>query len=73
MFQWRGQLGYTTIACNELGVWGTWRGKGDTRLVPFFGPTTWRPISQLNVYWHRKWDPGALIVGSGSAARRTTV
>ena len=58
MFQWRGQLGYATIACNELGVWGTWRGKGDTRLVPGFGPTAWRPINQFNVYWHHKWEPG---------------
>jgi hypothetical protein len=56
MYQWRGQLGYASSPWNEVGVWGAWRGEGDTRVVDFFGPTTWRPINQLNVYWHHKWS-----------------
>lgn len=56
--QWRGQVGYAIGAFNEFGIWGTWRGQGDTRNVPFFGPTTWRPIQQFNPYWHYKWGPG---------------
>jgi hypothetical protein len=55
MAQWRGQLGYAIGPWNEVGVWGTWRGQGDTRVVNFFGPTTWRPVNQLNAYWHYKW------------------
>jgi hypothetical protein len=56
--QWRGQLGYALNPWNEVGVWGTWRGQGDTRLVNLFGPTTWRPVQQANVYYHKKWGPG---------------
>jgi hypothetical protein len=57
--QWRGQLGYALGPWNELGVWSTWRGQGDTRIVPHFGPTAWRPVQQLNTYWHHKWGAGA--------------
>jgi hypothetical protein len=53
--QMRGQLGYALSAWNELGIWGSWRGWGDTLFVQGFGPTTYRPIDQLNVYWHHKW------------------
>ena len=55
MAQWRGQFGYAMGPWNEVGVWGTWRGQGDTRVVNFFGPTTWRAVNQLNAYWHYKW------------------
>jgi hypothetical protein len=58
MAQWRGQVGYAFGPLNELGLWGTWRGQGDSRNVPFFGPTTWRPVQQLSVYWHYKWGLG---------------
>jgi hypothetical protein len=56
--QWRGQLGYALTANTEVGVWGTWRAHGDTRDVPGFGSTSWRPINQLNVFAHYKWGPG---------------
>ncbi len=56
--QWRGQIGYAVGAFNEFGIWGTWRGQGDSRNVPFFGSTTWRPIQQFNPYWHYKWGSG---------------
>ena len=58
MMQMRGQLGYCTSAWNEFGIWGTWRGYGQTLLVPTIGPTTWQPVQQLNVYWHHKWQAG---------------
>src|SRR5262245_56598469 len=56
--QWRGQLGYALGPWNELGVWTSWRGQGDTRVVPGSGPTAWRPVQQLNAYWHHKWQSG---------------
>jgi hypothetical protein len=56
--QWRGQVGYAVGPWNELGLWGTLRGIDDTRNVPFFGPTTWRPVEQVNLYWRHKWGPG---------------
>jgi hypothetical protein len=64
--QWRAQVGYLTSDSNEFGLWGTWRGQSDTRDVggppwdpaDVVGPTTWRAISQLNAYWHHKWEVG---------------
>jgi hypothetical protein len=56
--QWRGQLGYAVGSWSEIGVWGTWRGQGDTRVVPGFGATAWRPVEQLNPYVHSKWGQG---------------
>jgi hypothetical protein len=58
MAQWRGQVGYACSPRNELGIWGTWRGQGDSRVVSGFGPTTWRPVQQLSAYWHYKYGPG---------------
>ncbi|MEX0677688.1 MAG: DUF6666 family protein [Pirellulales bacterium] len=57
--QWRGQAGYAVSAWNEFGIWGTWRARGDTRFISGFGTTSWRPINQLNGYWHYKWGPCA--------------
>jgi hypothetical protein len=56
--QGRGQLGYATSAANEFGVWGTWGWVTDARYVAGVGPVTWRPINQLNGYWHHKWTRG---------------
>jgi len=56
MSQMRGWLGYCTSAWNEFGIWGTWRGWGQTIVVPSVGPTTWQPVQQLNVFWHHKWQ-----------------
>ncbi len=66
--QWRGQLGYATSAWNEFGIWGTWRGHGDTRDVgPPFGQVSWRAVNQLSFFVHHKWSLGgadtALWVG----------
>ena len=56
LVQMRGWIGYCTNAWNEFGIWGTWRGWGDTINVPGVGPTTWQPVQQLNVFWHHKWQ-----------------
>lgn len=58
LMQFRGQLGYAVTSADEFGVWGAWRGWGDTKNVPHFGPVTWRPIDQASLYWHHKWGIG---------------
>jgi hypothetical protein len=57
--QWRGQIGYAFNEYHEYGLWGAWRGQGDTRQVGGFGPVTWRPVQQLNAYWRYKWHKSA--------------
>jgi hypothetical protein len=54
--QLRAQLGYAFSASNEIGLWGTCRVLSDTHFVNGVGSTTWRPIDQLNLYWHHKWE-----------------
>ena len=56
--QMRWQFGYAVNARNEFGIWGASRVMSDTRNVIGEGPTSWRPIDQLNPYWHYKWAPG---------------
>ena len=56
--QWRGQISYAMSARNELGVWATRRGRGDTR-TDFAGPVSYRAIDQMNLFWHHKFDQGA--------------
>jgi hypothetical protein len=56
--QWRGQLGYATSAWNEFGIWGTWRGHGDSRNVDGFGTVSWRAVNQISGFAHHKWGLG---------------
>jgi len=56
--QWRGQIGYAISPWSEYGIWAAWRGQGDTRVVPGFGPVTWRSVQQVSGYWHYKWGEG---------------
>jgi hypothetical protein len=56
--QLRGQVAYAISASDEFGLWGAVRTLSDSRNVGGFGPTTWRPVDQLNVFWHHKWAPG---------------
>jgi hypothetical protein len=56
--QLRGQVAYAISGRNEFGLWGTQRVLDSTRNVPGLGSTTWRPINQLNFFWHYKWTPG---------------
>jgi hypothetical protein len=57
--QWRGQVSYAVNAMNEIGLWGTWRSHGDTRFVDGYGNVRWRPMEQLNAFYHYKWGVGA--------------
>jgi hypothetical protein len=59
MSQLRAQLGYAWNATNEIGLWGAVRVLSAWRNVAGEGPTEWRPIDQLNLYWHHKWSFGA--------------
>ena len=56
--QWRGQLGYAINDWHEAGVWGAFRGNGDSRNVPDWGPVSWRAVNQLSAYWRAKWNCG---------------
>ena len=56
--QWRGQVAYAISARNEFGLWGTQRFLDDYKTVVGVGQTTFRPINQLNFFWHYKWTPG---------------
>lgn len=56
--QLRGQVAYAISARNEFGLWGTQRVLDSTRNATWVGSTTWRPINQLNFFWHYKWAPG---------------
>ncbi len=56
--QLRMQLGYAVSDRDEFGAWGTCRLLGQTRNVSGVGPTTYRPIDQVSLYWHHKWTPG---------------
>jgi hypothetical protein len=53
--QLRMQVGYAWTDFTEIGVWGTCRVLDDTRFVSGFGDVSWRPLNQLNFYWHHKW------------------
>lgn len=56
--QGRAQVGYAVNAANEFGLWGTWRYLSASRYVPGEGTIVWRPVDQLNLYWHHKWTAG---------------
>lgn len=53
--QWRGCVGYVLSPYSEVGLWGAWRGQGDTRNVGPFGSVTWRPVQHLNAYYKYRW------------------
>ena len=73
MSQLRGQFGYAFSASNEFGLTGATPLTSSHRTVPFFGDTTWRPLSQLSWYWHHKWSAGGpdtlLTIGAPSRSR----
>jgi hypothetical protein len=56
--QLRAQLGYAVNEWNEIGFWGTCRLLSSTRFVVGDGLTQWRPIDQVSLFWHYKWQPG---------------
>lgn len=58
--QWRGQMAYALSACNEIGVWGTMRDRGDSQVSNLFGGTTrYRAVEQYNLFWHHNYECGA--------------
>ncbi len=58
--QWRGQIGYCLNACNEIGVWGTLRDFVATEVRRYYGdPDLYRPMSQINMFWHHTFCSGA--------------
>ncbi|MCI0640436.1 MAG: hypothetical protein L0Y72_07270 [Gemmataceae bacterium] len=53
--QWRGQVGYEIGACDEIGLWGTLRERGDRAGI---GGVRFdlQPINQVNFYWRHIWE-----------------
>ena len=57
--QWRSQVGYAITAWDEVGIWGSWRERGDSKFVPIVnagqpGVQTYSAIDQLDLFWHHK-------------------
>ncbi|HWA98407.1 MAG TPA: DUF6666 family protein [Pirellulales bacterium] len=57
--QWRGQVGWALSDKNEVGLWGALRDRGYSKTLALGAPlgtgtNYWRPINQLNAFWHRK-------------------
>jgi hypothetical protein len=60
--QFRGQVSYWLDATNEVGVWGTWRDRGDQ--VSIGGQTlSLRAIDQANLFVRHIWPTGAVTRG----------
>jgi len=53
--QLRAEVSYAWNTWNELGVWGTAALVSDTRDISGVS-TIWRPIDQINIFWHHKWE-----------------
>jgi hypothetical protein len=57
--QWRGQIAYATSACNEFGVWGTLRDRGDSQPgLLGIGTVSYRAVEMANFFWHHKFAQG---------------
>ena len=59
--QWRGQIGYCLNARNEIGVWGTLRDRGSEKTDVFGETVLYRPLSQINLFWHHTFCSGANV------------
>ena len=60
--QWRGQIEYALSGCNSVGVWGCARDLGSQQTVRYdetVGVISSRAISQVNMFWHHKFNSGA--------------
>jgi hypothetical protein len=62
--QWRGQIEYALNGCNAIGVWGCVRDRffsyeHTSGSMPIIFSLIDRPISQINMFWHHKFDAGA--------------
>lgn len=57
--QWRGQVGMRVNPCNEIGVWGTYRDRGDSAV--FAGEQfSFRAINQANLYFTHFFEHNAM-------------
>lgn len=57
--QWRGQVEYAFSDMNGLGIYGSVRDRFATTVVPGIGNVTNRPITQVNFFWHHKFESTA--------------
>ncbi len=61
--QWRGQIEYALSGCNSVGVWAAQRDRGsinESDLGALAGTSVeTRAISQVNFFYHHKWNSGA--------------
>lgn len=56
--QYRAQIAWATSACNEFGIWATWRDRTYTQAPGTAPGRTFRAFNQTNFFWHRKWCYG---------------
>ena len=58
--QWRGQIGYCLNAQNEVGIWGTYRDRfSENKFDSSGNPIIYRPLSQIDLFWHHTFCSGA--------------
>jgi hypothetical protein len=59
--QWRGQIEYALSGRNAVGLWGCQRDLGAQQTFGAVAPLVvqTRVISQVNLFWHHKFDAGA--------------
>lgn len=73
--QFRAQASYAISAWTEFGVWGAWSLNTATADVRGIGPTAWRSVDLVELFWHQKWQQcGAdtwLYVGAPVSGRLT--
>ena len=74
--QLRGQIAYDLNDCNEVGVWGTYRGQSFGNSFGANGyPLEFRAVDQVDLFWHHKFGEcgadGRLYVGLPTADRLT--
>jgi hypothetical protein len=58
--QWRGQVEYALSGCNAVGMWGCVRDLGSRQYITRQQTLIeTRAISQVNLFWHHKFNTGA--------------
>jgi hypothetical protein len=57
--QWRGQVEYAVSGSNAFGLWGCVRDHSSAQYVVGTGTVSNRAISQVNLFWHHKFETGA--------------
>ena len=58
--RWRGQIGYCLEHQNEVGIWGTYRDRfSESKFDTSGDPIVYRPLSQIDLFWHHTFCSGA--------------